>query len=173
VKKGEITMLAKRVHRLSGTALVVAVLLLILAMNTGRAAATTGKSGAVAAVEVRLWIHLQGALTGPQFAAVAKGRVTLRVVKFTQSGGVATRTGAISDEGRFVDRFEGNHPPDDPHVRTLVGAKGTIRFRVDEIGVWKIVRGTKAYAGLRGRGKDCGTYAFPGIQLEMTGFGSQ
>jgi hypothetical protein len=87
-------MLAKRVHRLSGTALVVAVLLLILAMNTGRAAATTGKSGAVAAVEVRLWIHLQGALTGPQFAAVAKGRFTLRVVKFTQSGGVATRTGA-------------------------------------------------------------------------------
>ena len=99
-----------------------------------------------------------GYVEGPQFAAFGRGR-------FTNSG-------AISDHGRFVDEFQGVHPPDEPHVRTLRGAKGTIHIEVDGAfgsPKWRITGGTKAYGGLRGRGTQEGKYRFVGIYATMTG----
>jgi hypothetical protein len=96
-------------------------------------------------VQGKVRIHLKGTLEGPQGAAVGRGVFTL--------------SGAISDSGTFVDRFQGNHPPGDPYVRRLRGAKGTIWMVGDGIasdgrkGHWRITKGTKAYAGLRGRGR--------------------
>jgi hypothetical protein len=55
----------------------------------------------------------------------------------------------ISDRGRFVDDREGEPGRG---VRTFFGAKGTIRISVGHYGFWRITNGTKAYAGLRGRG---------------------
>jgi len=81
-------------------------------------------------------IHLQGWLSGPQFAAFGRGR-------FTASG-------AITDRGRF-------------------GAKGTLLIKVDGDGQWKITKGTKAFAGLRGRGILQGRYRNTGIDATMIG----
>lgn len=96
-------------------------------------------------------------MTGPQFAASGQGRFTL--------------SGAISDHGRFVDSdFRGVHPEIDPHVRTLFGAKGTIRITVSVAGAWRtwrITKGTKAYAGLRGRGRESGLYG-SGSTIDIT-----
>lgn len=64
--------------------------------------------------------------------------------------GRCTITGAIADRGRFVD---GDVPGKNPHLRTVFGAKGTIVLSVyRERGNWRVIKGTKAYAGLRGRG---------------------
>lgn len=64
--------------------------------------------------------------------------------------GRCTISGALTDAGTFTD----NAPPFvTPHVRTFVGANGTLRISVyRERGNWRILEGTKAYAGLTGRG---------------------
>jgi hypothetical protein len=107
---------------------------------------TAGTSGPLHG-EVR--ILCKGTLTGPQGAGSGQGRFIL--------------TGAISDRGRFVDGgFQGVHHEIDPHVRTLFGTKGTIRITIDgargNVIYWRITKGTKTYAELRGRGLESGLY---------------
>lgn len=97
----------------------------------------------------------RGRCRGPKFAAFGRGRFTI--------------AGAISDRGRFVDKFEGIHPPNGPHVRTLRGAKGTIQMMVARTKQWRITNGTNAYAGLRGQGTQQGHYAGNGIDATMIG----
>ena len=89
-------------------------------------------------------IHLEGWLTGPQGGTVGRGQFVL--------------TGAISHRGTFVDRFQGIRRGSVPYVRTLRGAKGTSGWSGTlaadgSKGHWRITKGTKAYAGLRGRGR--------------------
>ena len=145
---------SSRIHHLGAVGLVVtASLFLVLVVRAGWTAAATGTS-----VQGNVGIHLQGSLSGPQFAAFGRGRFTM--------------SGAISDHRRFVDEFQGVHPADEPHVRTLRGARGTIRIKVDGAfgsPKWRITSGTKAYAGLRGRGTQEGQYKFVGIYATMTG----
>jgi hypothetical protein len=123
-------------------------------------------ASATEAVQGKVRVQLRGYMKGPQFAAFGRGRFTM--------------SGAISDRGRFVDEFQGGHPPNGPHVRTLRGAKGTIQMMVDTgVGCppncvprspkWRITKGTKAYAGLRGRGTQEGEYRFVGIDATMIG----
>lgn len=98
---------------------------------------------------------------GAQFGGEGRGRFAL--------------SGAISDRGSFVDNgFQVAppsrvHPVVDPHVRTLFGAKATIRITVDGEGHWRITKGTKAYVGLRGRGQQRGLYSRRTIDITMTG----
>jgi hypothetical protein len=79
-------------------------------------------------------IHLWGPGLGPS-NPWGKGRFTI--------------SGAISDRGSFVNRRDGEPGRG---TRVLFGAKGTIRIFVGHFGSWRITNGTKAYAGLRGRG---------------------
>jgi hypothetical protein len=80
--------------------------------------------------------------------------------------GEFTISGAISDRGTFVD--DGGLPT----VRTLLGGNGTIRITVGPQGRWEIIEGTKAYAGLRGRGGEAGLYSST-IDITMSGTVSQ
>jgi hypothetical protein len=137
---------------------------------TGAVSQSTGTSSAVGsgASQRKVLIYLRGYMKGPQFAAFGRGR-------FTASG-------AINDRGSFVDEFQGVHPPNEPHLRTLRGAKGAIQIMVDS-GIdceprptcvprsprWRITSGTKAYAGLRGRGIQEGQYRFVGVDATMMG----
>jgi hypothetical protein len=90
-------------------------------------------------------IELKGTMLG---ARGSKGRFKL--------------SGALADRGRFVDG------PGLAIPRTLYGAKGTIRIIVGPRGSWRITKGTKAYAGLHGRGKAGGLYG-PNLHITMTG----
>ena len=153
-----------RVHHLGVVGLIATVgLLLAPAVQVGLTTAATGTSGAGSseALQGKVRILCKGTATGPQFAASGRGRFTL--------------TGAISDRGRFVDGdFQGVHPESDPHVRTLFGARGTIRIIVygtaGATGRWRITKGTKAYAGLRGRGRETGAYFSKStIDITMSG----
>ena len=118
-----------------------------LALHAGATAAATGTPGAgpSGTLQGKVRIHLEGTLTGPQGHAIGRGRFVL--------------TGAISDRGTFVDRFQGIHPPSVPYVRTLRGAKGTIWMVGDGLaadgskGHWRVTKGARAYTGLRGRGR--------------------
>jgi hypothetical protein len=160
-------MPTNRFHHLIVAGLVVTVsVFLVLAAQAGLSAAASDTSDASTsgALQGKVRIHLRGYMKGPQFAAFGRGRFTM--------------SGAISDRGRFVDEFQGVHPPNEPHVRTLRGAKGTIQMMVDGgIGCrlncgrprWRITNGTKAYAGLWGRGTQEGQYRFVGIDATMTG----
>ena len=110
---------------------------------TGSVSPSTG------GVRGKVRIDCEGTLTGPQGAGSGRGRFIL--------------SGAISDRGTFVDGgFHGFHHETDPHIRTLFGAKGTIRIAIDaalgNVVYWRIITGTKAYAGLRGRGQERGLY---------------
>jgi hypothetical protein len=147
----------------------VAGLFCVLALQAGVTAAATGTSKASTdnALQGDIRVLLRGYTEGPQFAAFGRGRFTM--------------SGAISDHGRFVDEFQGAHPPNEPHVRTLHGAKGTIQIKVEgayaqwtaagvpRLPKWQITSGTKAYAGLRGRGTQEGKYKFGGIYATMAG----
>ena len=124
-------MSTNRIHHLGAVGLVVAVsLLLALAVRVGLTAAATGtpglsSSGVQGAVTIHLW--------GP---GLTRGRFTI--------------SGAIADRGRFVnDSYVG--PGRGVHI--LFGAKGTIRITVGQFESWRITKGTKAYAGLHGRGR--------------------
>jgi len=143
---------------------IVAALVVALALQVGLSEAGTGASdaGTSGAVQGKVRVHLRGYMKGPQFAAFGRGRFTM--------------SGAISDHGRFVDEFQGAHPPDEPHVLTLRGAKGTIHIKVDGAfgsPQWRITSGTKAYVGLRGRGTQQGRYRNNGIDATMIGTVSQ
>lgn len=125
---------------------------------TGTVSQATADASSSDALQGKVRIHLEGTLTGPQFAAVGRGRFTL--------------SGAISDRGTFVDRHPGIHPPNDPYVRTLSGRKGTIRIACDGEDNWRVTKGTKTYAGLRGRGRKGCQYPRP-IDTTMIGTVSQ
>jgi len=139
---------------------IVAALVVALATQVSVTAAAPRTSDASTdnALQGSIRVLLRGYTEGPQNAAFGRGRFTM--------------SGAISDHGRFVDEFQGAHPPDEPHVRTLRGAKGTIQIKVDGAfgsTKWRIISGTKAYAGLRGRGTQEGKYKSGGIYATMTG----
>ena len=139
---------------------IVAALVVALAtqVSVTAAAPRTSDASTDRALEGNIRVLLRGYTEGPQFAAFGRGRFTM--------------SGAISDHGRFVDVFQGAHPPDEPHFRTLRGAEGTIQIKVDGAfgsPKWRITSGTKAYAGLRGRGTQEGGYKFGGIYATMTG----
>jgi hypothetical protein len=129
---------------------IVAGLLVATAVHVAGTAAAASKSGASkSATKIAVRIHLKG------------GRFTLSGVTYTRAGGTFTRSGAISDRGAFVDRchrgcFQG---PGNLYVRTLRGVKGTIWVIGARKGHWRISKGTRAYAGLRGRGRERGLYS--------------
>ena len=134
-------MSTNRIHHLGAVGLVVATsLLLVLSAHVGRTPAATGAS-ASGALQGHVSIHGKGK---------SLGRGNDHRGRFTVSG-------AISDRGRFVDRelVDRGRPG---IVRTLFGAKGTIRIKVGELGPgarcgckWRVAKGPKAYAGLHGR----------------------
>jgi hypothetical protein len=77
--------------------------------------------------------------------------------------GEFTMSGAIFDRGTFVD-VDG-FPIG---VRTLRGRSGTIRIAIGPQGRWEIIEGTKAYAGLHGRGREAGLYSIT-TDITMSG----
>jgi hypothetical protein len=116
---------------------VVAVLSIVPLVQVGVTAAATETSGPSSseALRGRVVIDCEGGRRTMPPRPWASGRCAV--------------SGAITDRGKFVDdailRVQ-------PHGRTFFGAKGTIRFSVYERGHWRVIDGTKAYAGLRGRG---------------------
>lgn len=155
-------MPTNRIHHLAAGLVATVGLLLVLAAQAGVTAAATDGSAASSSGGLR-------------------GRVVIRC-KGTESALVRTRgrctiTGAITDRGKFVD---GGLPRLYPHGRSLFGAKGTIRMSVyRERGHWRIITGTKAYAGLRGQGSQSSSGPCPPvlgrctISFTMTGTVSQ
>jgi Tol biopolymer transport system component len=121
-------------------------LLLALGAQVGVTAAAVDTSGTEAstALQGTIRIHLTGGIKGPEFVAVGRGGFTI--------------SGAISDSGRFVERHlrAGRDFVDTPFrtARTLVGANGTLWVLTNRRGHWTILKGTKAYAGLRGQGEE-------------------
>jgi hypothetical protein len=124
---------------------------------TALALAAVGGCGLLVAAAVQIDVSRAA---NDKSDASARGAVRGRVVIDCEGGrrtmppppparGRCTVSGAITDRGKFVDdailRVQ-------PHGRTFFGAKGTIWFSVYERGHWRIIDGTKAYAGLRGRG---------------------
>jgi hypothetical protein len=122
-------------------------LVVMLALQAGSTAAATGTGSASAseAAQGKVRIELRGRVLG---ARGNRGRFIL--------------TGALSDRGRFVDVAHLYIP------RTLYGAKGSIRIIVGSRGSWRITKGTKAYAGLHGRGHERGLYD-RNLRITMTG----
>lgn len=119
--------------------LVTVSLFLALVVQVGLTAAATGSSGASASRTLQGKVHIE--------------------VKGEDLGGRFTISGAIRDRGRFADSYVGF-----TRSRKLIGAKGTIWI---EIGFaprprcscnWRITKGTGAYDGLRGRGREQGMY---------------
>jgi hypothetical protein len=147
-------MSASRTQRLGAAGLTVTVgLLLVLAVQVGLTAAANDTSGASSsgALQGSVIIDVKGKRLGP--GKGDRGRFTI--------------SGAISDRGRFVDRDGGIN---NLH-RTLFGAKGTIWIKVGGAACqcnWRITKGTKTYAGLRGRGRESGLYADT-IEITMEG----
>ena len=142
------------------TSTIAAIPLCLLAVQVGATGAASGTSGALewAFQQSKVRIDLEGWHHGPQVAAGGEGRFVL--------------TGAIADRGTFSHRFLDIYPPSSPYVLTLSGAKGTIRIAGDGFSGrgrhWRIKAGTKAYAGLHGRGRVRGPYAAE-IDVTMTG----
>jgi hypothetical protein len=115
---------------------------LVLAVHAGSPKASSG------AAQGKVRIELTGRVLGPRGN---RGRFIL--------------SGALTDRGRFVDAPGLNIP------RTLYGAKGAIRILVGtraSQASWRITKGTKAYAGLHGRGTERGLYDNT-IHITMTG----
>ena len=144
-------MPSTRIHNLGAVGLVVTVsLLLVLAAQAGVTTTATGTSSASAsgAFRGRVVIDCQGTRKTTFPPPPARGRCTV--------------SGAITERGKFVDdAILRVHP----HGRIFFGAKGTIAFSVyGERGHWRIIDGTKAYAGLRGRG-----WESPARSWESTG----
>jgi hypothetical protein len=143
---------------------IAAILLCLLAVQVGATGAASGTSGARSSgafQQGKVRIDLEGWHHGPQVAAGGEGRFVL--------------TGAIADRGTFSHRFLDDYPPMSPYVLTLSGAKGTIRIAGDGFCCgpgrpWRIKGGTKAYAGLHGRGgSPRGLYDHGEIDVTMTG----
>jgi hypothetical protein len=89
--------------------------------------------------------------------------------------GRCTVSGAISDNGRFVERLPKRGPI--PNVggccirgRAFVGAQGTMWFKTLRTGYWWILKGTKAYAGIRGHGRESrDAHGSPRVDITMRG----
>jgi hypothetical protein len=139
---------------------IVAGLSVVLAAYAGMTAAATkagGERSGEAALRGRVVIDCSG---GRRFGppGPASGRCTV--------------SGAITDRGSFVesDSFRVR-----PRVRTLRLRRGTIDFSVlEQRGRWRVITGTKVYAGLRGRGWESSTFCVgsPGpcrVAITMTG----
>jgi hypothetical protein len=112
-------MPTNRIHHHTAVALVSAVgLLFALGVQAGSSAVATDTSdaGTSASLQGKVRIHLRGYMKRPQFAAFGRGRFTM--------------SGVISDRGASSTKFQGTHPPGEPHVRTR-RAKGTIQMMVD------------------------------------------
>jgi hypothetical protein len=135
-------MSTNRIHSRSPIVVMLTIgLLLVLAAQVGSIAAATDALGASSsgALQGEVRIHLEGKWIGP--GKGQRGRFTI--------------VGAISDRGRFAGGS--GHVS----VRTLSGAEGTIWIKVGSLGGpcqcnWRITKGTRAYAGLHGRGRDEG-----------------
>jgi hypothetical protein len=134
-----------------------AVGLSVLAVQSGVTAAATCKSDASAsgAFQGPVTIVVKGKPLGPKTVA-SRGRFWI--------------SGAMSDHGTFVDHGR------DIWFRTLLGSKGTIWMTLGEPVPqsrckchWRITRGTKAYAGLRGRGSEWGRYTSSIVAVTMSG----
>lgn len=140
-------MPANRIQKLVCTATAGIAVFVVLAVQPGSttAAAITSSASAGEAARGKVRIELNGTVLG---ARGNRGRFTL--------------SGALADRGRFFDL------PGLANLRTLYGAKGTIRIIVGQRGSWRITKGTKAYAGLRGRGKERGLYD-RNLHITMTG----
>ena len=128
-------MPTKRIRHPAPVGLMVTVgLLLALAVEVSATGAATHASASPSRAEQGdVTIHLIGSGLGP--ANPGRGRFTV--------------VGAITDDGKFVDDRAGEPGRG---VRVLRGTKGTIRVTVGHFGFWRITNGTRAYAGLRGRG---------------------
>lgn len=140
-------MPTNRIHKLVCTVTAGIAVSVVLAVQAGSTTAATGRSSASAsgAAQSNVRIDLKGRMLG---ARGNKGRFTL--------------SGALADRGRFVDGAG------IITARTLYSAKGIIRITVSPRGSWRITKGTKAYAGLRGRGQERGLYGRT-IDITMTG----
>jgi hypothetical protein len=102
---------------------------------------------------------------GPRAAFQPNVRIVLHGTNLPARGEF-TISGAISDRGTFVDDASFDT------VRTLLGTNGTIRIIGGPRGRWEIIEGTKAYFGLRGRGREAGLYSSI-IDITMSGTVSQ
>ena len=146
-------MVKNRVHKVICTVAAGMAVTAVLAFQAGSTTAASGTSSASAsgAVQGKVRIELRGRVLGPRGN---RGRFIL--------------SGALTDRGRFVDAPGLNIP------RTLYGAKGAIRIIVGKLGscafqnCWKITKGTRAYAGLHGRGTEGGLYD-RNLHITMTG----
>jgi hypothetical protein len=144
---------ARRRRRMYGAVVALIALLGVAVTVFGRTAqshptAATSPSGAHPSAASQPNVRID--LTGTQLPA--RGEFTI--------------SGVISDRGTFVDGYGL------PTVRTLLGGNGTIRITVGPQGRWEIIEGTKAYAGLRGRGGEQGLYSHI-IDIAMSGTVSQ
>jgi hypothetical protein len=145
---------------------IAAALLFVLALQVGSTAAAIGMSGESVSETLRgkVRVHLEGTLEAEEEGTVGRGRFTL--------------SGVLSDSGRFVD-YVGISGGGLSIRRILFGSKGTIRVRVTvspdpfEPTTWKIIKGTKAYAGLRGQGGETGGAEGGSINVTMRGTVSQ
>jgi hypothetical protein len=142
---------------------IVAGLFCVVAAHVSVTAAAPGTIGAGSSsvLEGRVQIYVTGRHTGPRpcrhsAMCIAHGRFTL--------------SGALFDRGTFEDYLRLNAP----RVRSLFGAKGTITIAfVGPSPAWRIEQGTRAYAGLRGRGKGRGPHSPGRFEITMTGRVSQ
>jgi hypothetical protein len=136
---------------------------LVLALQVGASAATTGASrgGASEALQGKVRFQLEGKLIEPE---VTRGQFTL--------------SGAISDRGEFVERVArvrvnpGLGPPRFrfDRVRTFVGASGTIWTRTRGLGTaWEIANGSRAYDGIGGRGREMRHTELSRVDIVMRG----
>jgi hypothetical protein len=150
-------MRTKRIHQVIVVSLVAAV---------GAATSTAAATGPSSARANEAWqgtitIHTKGKLFG---SAGVRGTFTLSVVRSRRG----SRWRVIADRGTFVQRDLARGLG--PRIgRVLVGAKGTIRMRVLSRRRWEITEGSRAYAGLRGRGTEFSHWELMNFSSMMKG----
>ena len=150
---------ARRQRRIYGAVVALVALVGVAVTVFGRtgqsdptAASRPSGAGPRAAFQSTVRIELNGNMVP------ARGRSTIT------DRGEFTITGAINDGGTYVDH--GGYDT----VRTLHGRAGTIRITFGpQVGRWEIIGGTKAYAGLHGRGQEAGLYSFDTTDIAMSG----
>jgi hypothetical protein len=159
-------MTESRTHSLAEAGLTLAAgLLLALAVSAGSTAAAVDNAEASPeyAMRGRIFIACNGSIRSMHPPVNPHGDCTV--------------SGAIDDSGKFVDSA---HHRIRPRVRVLSLAKGSISISVyrEHRGHWRILSGSRAYAGLRGRGWEsttpqrCRGISCP-VSIQMTGRVSQ
>jgi hypothetical protein len=151
---------ARRRRRMYGTVVALVALVGVAVTVFGRtgqsdptAASRPSGAGPHAAFQNTVRIELNGNMVP------ARGKSTIT------DRGEFSITGAIFDRGTYVDHGGGYDT-----VRTLHGRTGTIRITFGpQVGRWEIIGGTKAYAGLHGRGREAGLYSFDTTDITMSG----